>query len=69
MLGQLTSLTGGGGLSVSSSAKSGTDGDQYFNNGDFNFKSGGDNGNQIDTKTIAIIAAVGLAAYLVIKRR
>lgn len=68
MFAQLTSLTGGGGISASASASSSADGDAYFNNGDFNYKSGGAGNAQFDIKTVAIVAAVGIAAYLALKK-
>jgi len=55
--GAMTSLTGGGGLQSSSS--SGADGDNYFNNGDLNYRAnvgGGDNNKVLLFIGLAVIA-------------
>jgi len=55
MFGQMTSLTGGGGLSSSSTASA--DGDNAFSNA-FNYK----NGAQASNNNMLIIAAITIAA-------
>lgn len=61
MFGQLTSLTGGGGLQSSSSSSA--DGDNTFAN-DFNYKSGG---SQSSNNQLMTFAVIGLVVFLALK--
>jgi hypothetical protein len=62
--GSLTSFTGGGGLDTSSSA----DGDNYFNNGDFNYRTGVNSSGADNSNVLLMGGLVLVALYLVSKK-
>ncbi|WP_218397984.1 hypothetical protein [Alteromonas lipotrueae] len=66
MFGQLTSLTGGGGLSTSTASDA--KGENAFDNA-FTYKSNTASGGAASDNTVLIVAAVAVAAFMFMGRR
>lgn len=71
MLGALTSLTGGGGMSLEMSNSSEAKSQASFDNGDFSYKSASgasSAGGGMNMTQIAMFAGAALVVYLIAKK-